>query len=366
PLILAREGETIQSLRLPRDESLSVIVVFIADGKRRMPGDLKMSRRAYCNPRRGPVSEREVFPSVIDVHVEIRFFGGVQIQDGIVKIPPALVRAILFRPRVVVVEPRELLCGQSRGDSDCFSAVIVLNIVPAVDELETDGEIVIQGLRYASAKVVVRSVCVQIAAAVRPREIVLRELRSGRRIELPEVELKAAPLWRFKAYVRLRNILNDAARGVRRMKHLPGAPPAEIQREAYRVSGMRHGELRHIERKLIRLHFEIAQGVEHARRMIGIEAVVAIDQAAEVDRSYGPDGRRRRVPLPTRLAGRNRQRQDNESGCIFANHRPVELVSLGLISVTASEPAMGPLTGRRPASRALLLCQNASGSLAGQ
>ena len=60
-----------------------------------------------------------------------------------------------------------------------------------------------------------------------------------------------------------------------------GLSEAQVHAKADRLGGVFHGELGHVQAELVRLDVEVAKLIGLGRRMVEVQAVVAVDQSAE-------------------------------------------------------------------------------------
>src|SRR5262249_16714055 len=104
------------------------------------------------------------------------------------------VRIRVLRTRVVVIVPRDLLRGDVADKTQSLSAIVILDVVPAIDHLESTRKMAL-GRRGAKTEMVVGNrPGEQGRPRVVPVAVALDPLRAGAGDKFAEIELKDAVL----------------------------------------------------------------------------------------------------------------------------------------------------------------------------
>jgi len=274
------------------DEAILVVVILDTRGESEFLGNLIAVGSGETEPVVGATGGGKALCAVIEVEIGGRFcIEGVE-ENRIGEVTPALVRIVLLRAGVVVLSKSHLADGERGGESHGFAAIVVSDIVPAVDQLKADSQVLIEWHGGAKAEVVVGTIGKEQRAGVVPIEVSFRGLRTSTGVELAEVELEAFAVFWFETDVSL----GDVAHGVKavgfvlEVEIVHGTTEAEIEFEAdWSGVGFNH-DAGHVELKTIAADIEVTQGIEAGSRVIGVVVRISIDQAGKANGLEGEGG----------------------------------------------------------------------------
>lgn len=109
---------------------------------------------------------------------------------------------------------------------------------------------------------------------------------------------------RLEADVGLLEIAEDLRGLLIGRDDVEGAAKAKLHLEADGVGVVRERQFRHVQAELIRAHIEVVELIESRGGVVEVEAIIAVDEATEVDRIRRPGRRRNRSGLLCRRAAR--------------------------------------------------------------
>src|SRR5579872_605350 len=145
PLVFVGQRELLEGVAFfPGDaehaggESVAILEPFIARRQCVLVVHLEFASESDAIPLscRARLAGPAYVLSVIEVHVRVEFVSRREKHRGVIEIPPAGVRAGVFRTGVVVVVPGHLLAGEVADEAQGLAAIVVLDVVPAVHQLE--------------------------------------------------------------------------------------------------------------------------------------------------------------------------------------------------------------------------------------
>src|SRR6266853_2157866 len=129
-------GELLEMPRIgSRLKAVFVVKIFVAWSQGKPATHLEASGTCDAAPM-SSAAARECVSSVVVIDIGAEFVRRRQQQGGVIEISPALIGASVLRAGNVVVGPSDFLGIHIADKDQSFAAVIVLGIVPAIDDLD--------------------------------------------------------------------------------------------------------------------------------------------------------------------------------------------------------------------------------------